>query len=132
MHCLGVNMINLEKLHGMLSLMICLLFFLGIPNTMGMWFHQAMATVQKGLRPHTRAQYVRQFKLFVAFMLQFRCKEWDSVSSVLCFLEFPAGNALSFRVVNNYVSALNWKFYFKCSFYKLQYLPIVTICFTGG
>ena len=21
----------------------------------------------------------------------------------------------------------NWKFYFKCSFYKLQYLPIVTI-----
>ena len=25
-----------------------------------------------------------------------------------------------------------WKFYFKCSFIKLQYLPIVTVCFTGG
>ena len=77
---------------------------------MGMWFHQAMETVQKGLRPHNRAQYVRQFKLFVAFMLLFSCKEWDSISSVLCFLEFLTTNALSFRIVNNYVLALKHHF----------------------
>ena len=86
------------------------LLFLGLSNAMEVWFDQAMRTVHRGLRPHTRAQYIRQFKLFVAFMLQFDCKKWDSISSVFCFLEFLAGNALSFRVVNNYVSALKYHF----------------------
>ena len=82
--------------------------FLDIPNALGRWFCQAMGTVQKGLRPHTRAQYIKQFKLFVAFMLQYKCKKWDS--SVLCFLEFLAANALTFRVINNYMSALKHHF----------------------
>ena len=69
-----------------------------------------MRTVHRGLWPHTRAQYIKQFKLFVAFMLQCDCKKWDATSSVLCFLEFLAGNALSFRVVNNHVSALKYHF----------------------
>ena len=84
--------------------------FLDIPNALGRWFYQAMGTVQKGFRPHTRAQYIKQFKLFVAFMLQYKCKKWDSVSSVLCFLEFLAANALTFRVINNYMSALKHHF----------------------
>ena len=58
--------------------------FLGISHSMGVWLHQAMATGQKGLPPHTRAQHCKQFKLYVAFMMLLHCRTWDSTSSVPC------------------------------------------------
>ena len=71
---------------------------------------RAFTTVHKKLRPHIRFQYLKQFKMFLAFVLYHECKTFDLVSTVLCFLEFLANNAFSFRVINNYISAL--KHYF--------------------
>ena len=67
---------------------------------------QAMGTVHQGLRPHTRAQYNRQFKLFLSFVLFHKCTQLDAQSTVLCFLQFLAGNNLSFRIISNYISAM--------------------------
>ena len=54
----------------------------------------------------SRFQCLKQFKLFLAFVLSQHCIIIDSVPMVMCFLEFLASNALSFRVINNYISAL--------------------------
>ena len=71
---------------------------------------QVMMTVQKGLRHHTRSQYIRQFKLFLAFITTQAFEVFDASATLMCFLQFLALNSLSFRVINNYMSAP--KFYF--------------------
>ena len=65
-----------------------------------------------GIRKHTANQYQRQFKLFLAFVLSHHITQLDSVPTILVFIEFLAANALTYRVIVNYVSAL------KCMFGK--------------
>ena len=57
------------------------------------------------IRPHTRAQYLRQFKLYLAFVISRDLKICHSSGCIMLFLEFFASNGMTFRVVNNYVSA---------------------------
>ena len=64
----------------------------------------------QGIRKHTSSQYERQFRLFLAFTLSRRITQMDSVSTLLVFLEFLASNAMTYRVVMNYVSALKYMF----------------------
>ena len=71
---------------------------------------QALARRDQGIRKHTANQYDRQFKLFLAFTLSRRIIHMDSVSTLLLFLEFLASNALTYRVVMNYMSALKSMF----------------------
>ena len=85
-------------------------FILGMPCNARSLLTQVMVTVQQGLCPHTRSQYVRQFKLFLAFAIVQAFKTLDSTPTLMCFLQFLASNSLSFRVINNYLSTL--KFYF--------------------
>ena len=66
--------------------------------------------VNAALCSHTRAQYYRQFRLFLAFALARRLCTFDNVTSLLLFLEFLASQSLSSRVILNYMSAL--KHYF--------------------
>ena len=61
-------------------------------------------------RPYTRAQYLRQFKLYLAFPISRDLRICDSSACVMRFLEFLASNGMTFRVVNNYVSALKFAF----------------------
>ena len=81
---------------------------LGMPSSMNALLTQG--TVEKGLHPHTRNQYIRQFKLFLAFVLCQRFCSCGTNATIVSFLQFLATNSLSFRVINNYLSAL--KFYF--------------------
>ena len=69
-----------------------------------------MSRGQQGLRPHTVYQYKRQFKLFLAFVISHQICQLDCRSTMLVFLEFLAANALSFRVVMDYISALKYMF----------------------
>ena len=69
-----------------------------------------MKRLEQGLPPHTTVQYTRQFKVFLAFVLQSRLQSLTSMQTVLLFLEFLASNALSYRVIMNYVSALKYMF----------------------
>ena len=86
------------------------LFIIGIPSTATSLWAQAWTTTHKGLRPHTRSQYIRQFRSFLAFVIAQNFQLYDKEATIMCFLQFLASNSLSFRVINNYVSAL--KFYF--------------------
>ena len=72
----------------------------------------ALLRKQQGIRKHTVNQYQRQFKLFLAFVLSHHITQFDSVPTILEFLELLAANALTYRVIVNYVSAL------KCMFGK--------------
>ena len=62
------------------------------------------------LRPHTRAQYKRQFCLYLAFTISRQISQWDVIPTILLFLEFLASHTLSHRVILNYVSALKFMF----------------------
>ena len=62
------------------------------------------------IRPHMRAQYLRQFKLYLAFVISRDLRICDSSACIMSFLEFLTSNGMSFRVVNNYVSALKFAF----------------------
>ena len=86
---------------------------LDLPAVMKPLLQRALVTVHQSIRPHIRAQYLRQFKLFLAFVLFHQCKVFDSASTVMCFLEFLASNVLSFRLINNYTSAMK-------HFYEIQ------------
>ena len=61
---------------------------------------------QKGLHPHILYQYKKQFKLFLAFVISHQILDLDSV----LWCSFLAANAITFRVVMNYVSALKYTF----------------------
>ena len=56
------------------------------------------------------SQYRRQYKLSLAFVISHHIHELDCISTIMVFLEFLAANAMSFRVVMNYVSALKYMF----------------------
>ena len=82
----------------------------GLPQSSGLLMQAAMKRVDQGLQPHTNSQYVRQFKVFMAFVLHSKLESWDGVQTILLFIELLASNALSYRVVMNYISALKHKF----------------------
>ena len=46
----------------------------------------------------------------MAFVIAQGFHVYDKEATIMCFLQFLASHSLSFRVINNYVSAL--KFYF--------------------
>ena len=71
---------------------------------------RALDRMNGAIRPHTRAQYQRQFRLYIAFLLARGIRVLDGVTSVLLFLEFLAAQSMSSRVICNYISAL--KHYF--------------------
>ena len=71
---------------------------------------QALNRADSALRPHTRAQYTRQFKLFLAFAISRGLKILDAQASVLLFLEFLSVQCISYRVICNYMSALKYFF----------------------
>ena len=68
--------------------------------------------VEKGLRPHTRAQYICQFRLFmfIVYALTRGLTVFDNVTTILLFIEFLAANVISHRVIMNYISALKFMF----------------------
>ena len=70
----------------------------------------ALDLARTAIRPHTRPQYLRQFKLYLAFVISRDLRICDSAACVMLFLEFLANNGMTFRVVNNYVSALKFAF----------------------
>ena len=70
----------------------------------------AMKRLDLGLRPHTTAQYVRQFKVFLAFVLYSKLESVHSLQSILLFIELLASNTLSYRVIVNYMWALKHMF----------------------
>ena len=65
-------------------------FVLGIPCNARSLLTPAMMTVQKGLCPHTKSQYIRQFKLFLAFFTTQAFEVFDSSAILMCFLQFLA------------------------------------------
>ena len=69
-----------------------------------------LTRVAKGLRPHTRAQYIRQFRVFIAYALSWGLTILDNITTILLFIEFLAANAISHRVIMNYISALKFMF----------------------
>ena len=71
---------------------------------------QALNRAESALRPHTKAQYIRQFKLFLAFACSRGLTILDAQSTVLLFMEFLAAQCLSYRVICNYMSALKYFF----------------------
>ena len=54
----------------------------------------------------TRAQYHRQFKLYLIFLFSQDLKKFDSVTAAVLFLVLLASNSLYFIVLFNYLSAL--------------------------
>ena len=60
------------------------------------------------LRPHTRTQYQRQFRLYLAFTISRQISQLDAIPTILLFLEFLASHG--HRVILNYVSALKFMF----------------------
>ena len=81
--------------------------------------------VDAAIRPHTRTQYFRQFRLFISFSLAKGLRTLDNVTSVILFLEFLASQSMSSRVILNYMSAL--KHYFLRYSWRAEVLsaPIV-------
>ena len=69
-----------------------------------------LARIGKSLRPHTRAQYIRQFRLFIAYALTRGLTILDNITTILLFIEFLAANAISYRVIMIYISALKFTF----------------------
>ena len=82
----------------------------GLSQQAGSLMQAAMKRLDQGLRPHTTMQYVRQFKVFLAFVLHSKLESLVSVQTILLFIELLASNALSYHVIMNYVSALKHKF----------------------
>ena len=62
------------------------------------------------LRPHPRAQYRRQFRLYLAFTMSRQISQCDAIPTILLFLEFLASHTLSHHVILNYVSAHKFMF----------------------
>ena len=71
---------------------------------------QALNRADSALRPHTRAQYTKQFKLFLVFSISRGLRILDAQASVLLFLEFLSVQCISYRVICNYMSALKYFF----------------------
>ena len=88
------------------------IIIVGLPSHIHPLLCEAIERGQQGLRPHTLYQYKKQFNLFLAFVIiSHDICTLDCVSTIiLVFLEFLTANALSFRVVMNYVSALKYMF----------------------
>ena len=84
--------------------------FVGIPSHTHHLLLLAMHRVDMALRPYTKKQYQRQFKLFLAFALYNKFVVFDQVPLLLLFLEFLVTNSLSFPVILNYISALKYAF----------------------
>ena len=87
-----------------------IVIIVGLPSHVHPLLCEAIARGQLGLRPHTLYQYKKQFNLFLAFVISHDICTLDCVSTIIVFLEFLTANALSFRVVMNYVSALKYMF----------------------
>ena len=97
----------------------CLLF-VGLNHTLMVSLVGALSRVQQGLQPHIRNQYLKQFKLYLAFVISRGFVTLDNMKCVLLFLVFLAVNSLSFRVINNYMSAM--KFYFELHAWSMEAL----------
>ena len=48
----------------------------------------ALQVAEAASKPHTRFQYLRQFKIFLAFVISLDTKKCDTVAYVMLFLEF--------------------------------------------
>ena len=81
-------------------------YIIGLETPLRREMLSMLTRVTQGLRPHTRSQYTRQFKLFLAYVLTRGIRELDAVRTVLLFTEFLASNSISYRVIMNYISAL--------------------------
>ena len=84
--------------------------FVGVPSQCSRSLNPALGLATSAIRSHTRHQYSRQFKLYLAFTVSRGFKVCDGPTCVMMFLEFLASNGITFRVVNNYVSALKFAF----------------------
>ena len=85
-------------------------YIVGLETPLRQEMLSVLTRVTQGLRPHTRSQYTRQFKLFLAYVLTRGIRELDAVRTVLLFTEFLASNSISYRVIMNYISALKHMF----------------------
>ena len=74
-----------------------MLYIVGLEGTLKQEMSDVLVRVTQGLRPHTRAQYMRQFKLFLAYVLTRGIRELDAIRTVLLFTEFLASNSISYR-----------------------------------
>ena len=84
--------------------------FVGVTSNAKELLSAAVERLTAALRPQTRIQYLRQFKVFMAFTIYTGTQSLNSRSTIITFLEFLARNALSYRVIMNYVSALKFHF----------------------
>ena len=107
-----------ETLSGTTCHLRCYLLFVGLNPILRESLGLALDRSRLTLQPHTRNQYQRQFKLYLAFVISRGLTVLDDATSVLLFLKFLAFNGLSYRVINNYVSAL--KFFFESYTWTLQ------------
>ena len=82
----------------------------GIGHQWSNSLESALTLAGTAIRPHTETQYLRQFKLYLAFVISRDLRICDSYGCIMLFLEFLASNGMTFRVVNNYVSALKFAF----------------------
>ena len=109
MHYPADSSINWVIYSGMCYHLKCCRLFVVLKPSLQASLGHALARSRQSLQPHTRKQYERQFRLYLAFVISRGLTVLDQVTSVL-FLEFLATNALSQRVIVNYVSALKFAF----------------------
>ena len=110
MHYPADSSINWVSYSGMCYHLKCCYLFVVLKPSLQASLGHALARSRQSLQPHTRKQYERQFRLYLAFVISRGLTILDPVTSVLLFLEFLATNALSQRVIVNYVSALKFAF----------------------
>ena len=61
-------------------------FVKGIASTATSLWAEAWITTYEGLRPHTKSQYIRQFRSFLAFVIAQGFQVYDREATIMCFL----------------------------------------------
>ena len=83
-------------------------------------FNTAWHRVTSSYRPSTASAHSRHFRTFLAFMIFMQLPITISVHNILIFLEYLYNNALSPKVIKNYLSSISAV----TSFYHLDTRPL--------
>ena len=83
-------------------------------------FNTAWCRVTSSYRPSTASAHSRHFRTFIAFMVFMQLPIAINVHNILIFLEYLHNNALSPKVIKNYLSSISAT----TSFYHLDPRPV--------
>ena len=83
-----------------------MILFLGIPDHIIPLVQGAWNRTQAAYRPCTRTAHISHFKTFLAFCIHMKLSTEICLPNILAFLEFLASNAISPKVIQNYISSL--------------------------